>query len=233
MTRMFRLKDEAEYRELLVARATRFQRGGEVVNTDQRAKADVAPCESPDPCTDARLACLTGPSPAGERSDGATNNRPHSDAASSAPSTPDAASGNAADVAAGPSSPRGDGATSGTYVLVLPLPPSVNALYGTGQGGQRWLKPEQKEFRAEVRAILRRLDLTTLTGRLEVRVTLYDNGSRRWDIDGRLKALFDSLEHGGLYVNDHQIDVLWVERVLRRGKAEECVVHVREIPDAA
>ena len=36
------------------------------------------PCESPDPCTDARLTSLTGSSPAGERSDGAATNRSHS-----------------------------------------------------------------------------------------------------------------------------------------------------------
>lgn len=52
--------------------------------------------------------------------------------------------------------------------------------------------------------------------RLEVEVDAYVPDRRRRDIDNIPKALLDSLEHAGVFVNDSQIDRLLVTRKGRR-----------------
>lgn len=116
--------------------------------------------------------------------------------------------------------------------LLLPMPPSVNELYSLNRStGAKFLQPKQRDFRRDVMQIVHatRKGALPLSGRLEMRVTLYDKGSRKWDVDGRLKALLDGLQHGGAYFNDHQVDVLHVERIVRRGEDEACAVVLREI----
>lgn len=121
--------------------------------------------------------------------------------------------------------------TGRRFTLILPLPPSVNVLYGTTKTGAKFLTTEQREFRRDVMQIVhavRKGDLP-LAGRLEMQVQLYFANRRQSDIDNRLKATLDALAHGGAYFNDSQIDVLHVERVVRQGEREECAVVVREI----
>ena len=118
--------------------------------------------------------------------------------------------------------------------FVLPMPPSVNALYGAAANGAKFLLPEQRQFRSAVIGIVRGAMLgvderiTPLAGRLEMRVTLYYANRRRTDTSNRLKALEDALTHAGAYHDDSQIDRHVVERVIRVGE-EECVVTLREI----
>jgi hypothetical protein len=71
------------------------------------------------------------------------------------------------------------------YTLTLPLPPSVNVLYGQSATGQKFLQPKQRDFRHDVAMIVAaaRKGDPPLTGRIEMQVTLYDNGKRAWDID--------------------------------------------------
>jgi crossover junction endodeoxyribonuclease RusA len=119
-----------------------------------------------------------------------------------------------------------------TFNFVLPLPPSVNVLYRPGPGGAKLLTDEQREFRRDACTVVNivRRGALPIAGRLEVSITLYFADRRPADIDNRLKAALDALAHGGAYFNDSQIDVLHVERVVRPGAAEECVVLVTEIP---
>lgn len=126
--------------------------------------------------------------------------------------------------------PLAPSAAAGHLSIVLPLPPSVNVLYGTNHGtGQKFLTSEQRAFRARAAQLLREMGAVALAGRLEMRVTLYFANRRRADIDNRLKAVFDACKHGGAYLDDSQIDVLFVERIVRRGGEEECAVVVREM----
>ena len=118
--------------------------------------------------------------------------------------------------------------------FVLPMPPSVNALYGAAANGAKFLLPEQRQFRSAVIGIVRgamRGDqerAEQLAGRLEMRITLYFANRRRTDTSNRIKALEDALTHAGAYHDDSQIDRHIVERVIRAG-VEECAVMLREI----
>lgn len=121
-----------------------------------------------------------------------------------------------------------------SLAFVLPMPPSVNALYGAAANGAKFLLPEQRQFRSAVIGIVRgamRGDqerAEPLAGRLEMRVTLYYANRRRTDTSNRLKSLEDALTHAGAYHDDSQIDRHVVERVIRVGE-EECAVTLREI----
>lgn len=125
--------------------------------------------------------------------------------------------------------PFAPSAAAGHLCLILPLPPSVNVLYGTARTGQKFLTSEQRQFRAHTADVLRKIAAPSLGGRLEMSVTLYFANRRRADIDNRLKAIFDACTHGGAYHDDSQIDVLHVERVVRPGAEEECTVRIGEL----
>lgn len=121
-----------------------------------------------------------------------------------------------------------------SMAFVLPMPPSVNALYGTAKNGSKYLLDEQRQFRSQVigivRGVMRRAEQREqpLLGRLEMRVTLFYANRRRTDTSNRLKALEDALTHAGAYHDDSQIDRHLVERIIRHG-AEECAVLLQEI----
>ncbi len=118
--------------------------------------------------------------------------------------------------------------------FVLPMPPSVNALYGQSANGGKYLLPEQRQFRSAVigivRAAMRGIDerADALAGRLELRVTLYYANRRRTDTSNRIKALEDALTHAGAYHDDSQIDRHIIERIIRSGD-EQCAVTLVEI----
>ena len=84
------------------------------------------------------------------------------------------------------------------------LPRKWNAL--AGREGRRFRK-------AVCSALAARLGRDPpLTGRLAVHVTVCPPDRRRRDLDNVQKALLDALEHGGVYRDDAQIDLLVVER---------------------
>lgn len=121
-----------------------------------------------------------------------------------------------------------------TLAFTLPMPPSVNALYGQGHNGAKFLLPDQRHFRSAVIGIVRAdmrgtVDrVEPLAGRLEMRVTLFYANRRRTDTSNRLKSLEDALTHAGAYLDDSQIDRHIVERLIRPGE-ESCEVMLREI----
>ena len=119
--------------------------------------------------------------------------------------------------------------------LVLPWPPSVNHYWRSvpirgrsGRGVRVVLSREGKAYRRDVCARLRGHDQRPMESRLHVRVVLYPPTRRAIDIDNRMKALLDALEHARIYHDDSQIDRLVIERgeVFKGGKA---VVEIREV----
>ena len=105
-----------------------------------------------------------------------------------------------------------------TVQLALPWPPSVNRYWrsvpmGRGRGVRVLISREGRADRREAVARLARFrSRRPLCGRLDVRVELCAPTRRALDIDNRLKALLDAMQHAGVYRDDGQIDRLLVER---------------------
>lgn len=95
----------------------------------------------------------------------------------------------------------------------LPYPPSVNH-YWRRVGRATLISREGRRFRKAVCSALaaRPGRNPPLAGRLAVFVTVCPPDRRRRDLDNVQKALLDALEHGGVYRDDAQIDLLVVER---------------------
>lgn len=87
------------------------------------------------------------------------------------------------------------------------LPPTVNQMYRTGSRGQRYKKPEVAEWQEEISAKIKEAWSNSLPyeGEVSVSVIFTVSTKRRWDIDNRLKALFDCLQSAGVIKNDSQI----------------------------
>jgi Holliday junction resolvase RusA-like endonuclease len=90
--------------------------------------------------------------------------------------------------------------------LVLPLPPSVNAIYKRSRSGGVYLDKKVREFRDAVQLAVENSGMRTITGRFRAKVTLHpnlkDGDQRAWDANNREKALWDALEHAGAIEND-------------------------------
>jgi crossover junction endodeoxyribonuclease RusA len=110
-------------------------------------------------------------------------------------------------------------------VLNLPLPPTVNH-YLKSSGFRRYLSKAAIEFREKVSDYVAEYNVPKLgTARLEMQVTLYFATKRRQDIDNRIKALWDALAHAGVFDDDSQIDVLFLQRgAIKKGGG--CLVYI-------
>lgn len=93
----------------------------------------------------------------------------------------------------------------------LSFPPSVNHYYGQ-RGKIRYIKPEGKQYRAEVFYIAKSKKIKKLDGRLSVTIEVNQKDKRRRDLDNCAKCLLDSLQHAGVYDDDSQIDELIFRR---------------------
>ena len=116
------------------------------------------------------------------------------------------------------------------YEFTLPYPPSVNSYWRQGRGNT-YINKKGREYRQAVRELLveKSLDINT-TARLNIRIVANVPDRRRRDIDNILKAVLDSLEHGGFMENDSQIDVLKVVRggVVRGGQLSIRVTEIEQ-----
>ncbi|MCK0554335.1 RusA family crossover junction endodeoxyribonuclease [Pantoea ananatis] len=108
--------------------------------------------------------------------------------------------------------------------LTLPFPPSVNGYWRATNTGIK-ISASGRSFRSNaIAAILTQLKRRPqpITVNVEVTVLLYPPDKRNRDLDNYQKALFDSLTHDGVWVDDRQIKrftVEWGEQV-KQGKAE-------------
>ena len=98
------------------------------------------------------------------------------------------------------------------YSLTLPLGPSINSYYlRTKSGGVR-VSDAGQIFRVDVKNAVVRSQMPKLTGRLCVVMRVFPKDKRLQDIDNRIKACLDSLQHAGAFENDEQVDDLQVTR---------------------
>ena len=101
--------------------------------------------------------------------------------------------------------------------LELPFPPSLNSYYRyikMGNSCRVLISKEGREYKKIVKEIIDGLPkkIKMLEGRLVVVVSLHAPTRRKYDLDNRCKALFDSLEEAEVFLNDEQIDHLTIRR---------------------
>ena len=94
--------------------------------------------------------------------------------------------------------------------LVLPFPPTVNHMWGFA-GKRKFLKKEAHEFHRIVQEAAIEAN-AKISGRLAIFIALYAPTKRKYDIDNRVKAIQDALEFAGVFLDDEQIDFLFVVR---------------------
>lgn len=113
-----------------------------------------------------------------------------------------------------------------TRIYELPYPPSVNTYWRNLPTGRTVLSARARAYRKIVMALVGAR--SPLLKRLSVVIELYPPDKRRRDIDNPIKAVFDSLQHAGVYRDDEQIDELLVKRmdVTRDG---HCVVVILDM----
>jgi crossover junction endodeoxyribonuclease RusA len=102
---------------------------------------------------------------------------------------------------------------SKTVLLNFPWPPSVNTYWRTLPAGRVILSAKGRDYRNEVCEYVIAEGVRHHTERLKVEIYAFVPDRRRRDLDNILKALFDALEHAGVYEDDEQIDDL---RIVRR-----------------
>lgn len=97
-------------------------------------------------------------------------------------------------------------------MIQLPWPPSVNR-YWRNIKGRTLVSKEARDYKALVKILALTWKRPCLTGRLSVSIQAYPPDRRRRDLDNIFKAIADSLQDAGLFVDDSQIDRLMIERM--------------------
>jgi crossover junction endodeoxyribonuclease RusA len=73
------------------------------------------------------------------------------------------------------------------------------------------------------------LTLRQLDGRLQVSLDLHPPTLRKYDADNYCKAIFDSLTHGGVWLDDEQVDSLHVLKCPKDADNPRVVVTITEL----
>jgi crossover junction endodeoxyribonuclease RusA len=117
-------------------------------------------------------------------------------------------------------------------VVTLPLPPSVNTYWRKSPRGM-FITQQGKDFRKRVAEIVAEQRLMKFgASRLFMAVRLCMRDRRGSDLDNRMKALCDALEHAGVFDDDEQIDELVISRgpIVKGGQCTVLIsVHQQEL----
>ena len=100
--------------------------------------------------------------------------------------------------------------------LTLPYPPSINH-YWRNFRGRMVISQEGRAFRQNVCALLASgrgngPPKPPSGGRIALAMDAFPPDRRRRDLDNLQKAVLDALQHGGVYRDDSQIDLLVTRR---------------------
>ena len=116
--------------------------------------------------------------------------------------------------------------------LTLPLPNSANRHWRTGRG-VTYLSKEGKDYRYLVANVVKDANYPAMTGRLSVEVYIYPRDRRMIDIDNRAKPLLDALQHAGAFLDDSQVDRLYLERreIIAGGKCEVTIAEIKQLSE--
>jgi Holliday junction resolvase RusA-like endonuclease len=101
--------------------------------------------------------------------------------------------------------------------LELPYPPSVNTYWRMftpkGKGRPRMIISERgRLYRDAVVAICHDQQVAAIEGPIAASILIYPRSKREFDVDNLLKSLLDSLQHGGCYADDSQIQHLVISK---------------------
>jgi crossover junction endodeoxyribonuclease RusA len=86
----------------------------------------------------------------------------------------------------------------------LPWPPSNNTYYRR-VGAKTLISMKGRLYRELVAKHLLALKAKPIVGPVTLTIDAYPPDKRQRDLDNILKALLDSLQHGGLFENDNQV----------------------------
>ena len=100
-----------------------------------------------------------------------------------------------------------------SYEFEMPWPPSVGGCWRVFRN-RLILSKRGREYRKQAIEQLKELNLykELLDGQLSVSLVLNPPTLRRYDVDNFTKALFDSLSHGGFWVDDEQVVSLSIKK---------------------
>ncbi len=93
-----------------------------------------------------------------------------------------------------------------TASFSLPFPPSVNTYYRNFRG-HMVMSAKGREFREAVQVFVIENNIPKFGDKkLKLTLILRPRDKRKIDIDNRIKAVLDALEHAGVFDNDFQVD---------------------------
>lgn len=102
------------------------------------------------------------------------------------------------------------------YLLNLPLSPSINSYYGHhAKHGYAsiYIKKAGKEYRKKVFSYITENNLQLrINVPIQLNIIIHPASDRIWDLDNRLKSLFDALTHANLWQDDEYIHKMTVEK---------------------
>lgn len=98
--------------------------------------------------------------------------------------------------------------------LTIPYPPTINHYLKQGKWG-RFLSPEAKAFKAEIKALWFEMGMPrfSIVDKLKLEIYVYHPDNRKRDISNIIKIIEDALQDAGFYDNDYRICELHVYRM--------------------
>lgn len=97
-------------------------------------------------------------------------------------------------------------------LLELPFPPSTNVYYRRGRY-VTYLSEAGRKYKLDVAEYLAENETVKFgEAKLKITMILRPRDKRKIDIDNRIKACLDSLQDGGLFDDDFQVDHLEIIR---------------------
>jgi len=113
--------------------------------------------------------------------------------------------------------------------LNLPFPPSVNH-YWRYTNGKVLVSHRGRQYREAVKLVCLKIK-SPLEGPLKVHLRAFPPDHRRRDLDNLNKALLDSLQAGGVYHDDSQIDDLRIIRahVEKPGRIQAEIIPLEKV----
>jgi len=113
--------------------------------------------------------------------------------------------------------------------LEIPWPPSSNR-YWRNIRGRTIVSKEARLYKFNIKELIFFIYKikTPYFGKLELEISAFPPDKRQRDLDNLLKVTLDSLQSGKLFLNDYQIDKIFIERkeVVKNGKL---AIKIREI----